>query len=353
MDHEERPVCSPSDIVVDPASGQRICKTTGEVIEESIPDEGGEWRRYRNGEVKGYQRAQVITNYLGPDAMAPTHVISAKDRESRRELNRITSLTMRRRGMMRKIRGTVLYDRDKGPLNTIYKYLNAIVMELNIPWNKDIMNIAGWIIQSYYINRKKEGERNKRQVVMPDREKWAVAMVALKKALETFNQPLSEKELLEATVSASKKYREEELKSQLWRVLKRINEYGILRDAFKSRVIAMQSVKIMRGDTYSLRILKRINSFINRLVEELGLDIEVGRIALRFVKAYLESGNGRVSLYGRKPEFIAAAAVYFAARIRNYNVTQKQVADVFRLSEANVRKTLRLLLSDRVVVVFL
>ena len=345
--------CDPRDIVVDPVSGQRICKTTGEVIEELIPDEGGEWRRYRNGEVKGYQRAQAITSYLGPDAMAPTHIVSAKDRRSRRELARINSLTRRRRDVSRKIRGTVLYDRDKGPLNTMYKYLHAIVAELNIPRNKDIMNIAGWIIQAYFVNRKKEGERNKRQVVMPDREKWAVAMVALKKALETFNQPLSEKELLEATAAASGKYREEELKSQLWRVLKRINEYGILKDAFKSRVIAVQTVLNSQGDTYSLRILQRINSFINRLVDELGLDMEVSRIALRFVKAYLDSGNGRGSLYGRKPEFIAAAAVYFAARIRNYNITQKQVADVFRLSEANVRKTLRLLLSDRVVVVFL
>ncbi len=351
MEVEARPGCDPRDVVVDQVSGQRICATTGEVIDEFLPDEGGEWRRYKNGEVKGYQRAQAITSYVTPDANAPTHIVRPKGKATRWEFSRLRS---RRRGVTSRIQGTVLRDRDKTSLSKIYNYMGEIIRELNMPRRNEILNLAGWIIQAYYRNRKREGEENNRNIIMPEREKWAVAMVALKKALETFNQPLSEKELLRATAAASGRYSEEELRSQMWRVLKRINEYGITKEAFRSRVIAIQSITSRTSaDTYSLRVLKRINSFIDRLVRELGLDMQVGRMALKFVRAYLESGNGRSSLYGRKPEFIAAAAVYFAARILDYNITQKQVADVFHLSEANVRKTLRLLLSDRVVVVFL
>ena len=84
-------------------------------------------------------------------------------------------------------------------------------------------------------------------------------------------------------------------------------------------------------------------------MSELELEREVYKLALEFVKASLSSGK---NLYGKKPETIAAAAVYLAARLYGHeNVNQSSIARVVKIKESNVRKLYRYLMDGVVVLV--
>ncbi|MCE4609078.1 MAG: hypothetical protein GSR72_01210 [Desulfurococcales archaeon] len=58
-------------------------------------------------------------------------------------------------------------------------------------------------------------------------------------------------------------------------------------------------------------------------------------------------------LPGKKPEAIAAAAVYLTARLMNFDVSQKEVADIVWIKESNVRKAFRFLIEDLTIMVYL
>ncbi|MGC9071232.1 MAG: hypothetical protein ACP5HK_00830, partial [Acidilobus sp.] len=71
--------------------------------------------------------------------------------------------------------------------------------------------------------------------------------------------------------------------------------------------------------------------------------------AVEFIRKSLEA-PGKTP-YGKKPEALAAAAVYLVARLNGYEVSQTDVAEVVNLKESTVRKLYRFLMDGMVVVV--
>ncbi|MEM0491225.1 MAG: transcription initiation factor IIB family protein [Acidilobaceae archaeon] len=99
----------------------------------------------------------------------------------------------------------------------------------------------------------------------------------------------------------------------------------------------------------SRRLVDRVETYINRLVSDLKLEDSVKKDALEFLRVALKSGK---TLYGKKPETVAAAIVYLVARLHGYeNISQSTVAERVKIKESNVRKLYRYLMDGMVVMV--
>ncbi len=337
-------------VVYDHARGIKICADTGEVIKEGLIDGRPEWRRFSStGESKGMVRAGTTLTHSVHDGFSPQLVITPKGK-AKRDFRR--HIQIRRGGRTRNIRSLVRGGvitpsdgREDAPLKSMLIAAHRLLRALDLHTN-NMTEMVGWVLQAYYWERKKEGEEKRRNVVITTRERLAAAVVAIKKVTEHLTIPMSENEIYAALKDQFPTVNVEEVRSQAWNVLKRMNRYGIA-----SRLRVRYNRSLVGMYTHSgARALNRITPFIQRLVRELDLPQSVANTAVKFVRAALHMGK---RFDGKKPEAIAAAAVYFAARILNYeDVTQKRVAEVFGLTETNVRKAYRKLIEDTVVVVF-
>jgi len=322
--------CKPENIITTP-DGIKVCSTNGMVISDSILDDRPEWRYYPSkGEKKGLERSSKPLTFSQHDGG-----VGAELRVRRKKFYNLSRIRQ-----MRKRRYKAPVQRSEIPLINTFSLMHKIVAALNLPRAQaySILEMAGTIIRKYFEERRTRGEEANKTTIISKRERAAVTIVALRKALSIHNLPIGENELYAAASLEVPEANTPEFKNYVWKITMRMNEYGI-----------HTIPKIGRQVPGIKARLNRIETFVVRLLAELGLPMSLRLPTMKFLEAVAKAGK---SLWGRRPEAVAAAAVYLIARLNGYErVTQKLVASVYNLSEANVRKTFRYLIEDIVIIV--
>ena len=292
-----------------------VCRNTGEVVSDNIITDLPEWRSSLDtGESKGLVRAGPPVRFTRHDQGLEVH-LEPRGRVWRHErsVGRVARAVRAGRSARR---GSVLP--GERPLVDILMRLNSVSRLLGLPSN--VAETASRILQAYNSRVRSLGSR---------RDRDALVAAAVSKAVELHNLGIPQSRILEALDVSE---------NMLWQAKKRLHDSGALEVYRRLRMPASE------------RLLARVQVFIGRITGELGLDMKVYRLAMEFVKASLR--ETRKNLYGKKPETVAAAAVYLAARLLGYEeVNQAKVAETVGIKESNVRKLYRYLIDNMVIIV--
>jgi transcription initiation factor TFIIB len=302
--------CPPDRVIVDPNTGARVCLETGEIIEEQVIGDGPEWRNLGEGHSKGVERAtttndSLMHNYgIGNLRLSPA--------KARSPLKRVQGL--RRSPVF--MSGVPLL---KGEASQVNLFSIAKRAASFFELNGSVEEALGQILHAYVERAKKPIGRDANKVVA----------AALEKVVEVYNLSISKGEVEQFFDIDD---------NDLWDGLKKLNEVGALE--------ALRQVIAAEGRS---RVLERSFTYINRIASSLSLPPAVAQDALRFIRESL-STPGKTP-YGKKPEALAAAAVYMVARLYGYEISQSDVAKVVGIKESTVRKLYRFLMDDMTVVV--
>ncbi|MEB3780056.1 MAG: transcription initiation factor IIB family protein [Desulfurococcales archaeon] len=288
-----------------------VCRNTGEVISDSIISDGPEWRNFPNqGQTKGLVRAGTPVTFrthnqgLGVDL----------EPHGRPGLHSRGTGRVARGFRASRRRGSVLP--GEKPLVDLLVRLNNAAKLLGVP--DGIVETAAGMLTEYHRKAKNLGS---------SRDRDALVAAALSKAVELYNWGLPQSRILELLGVSE---------AMVWSAKKRLYEAGAL-SLYKYRPA---------GD----RLLARVQVFAEMITRQLGLDMKVYRLAMEFVKASLR--ETRKNLYGKKPETVAAAAVYLAARLLGHeDINQAKIAETVGIKESNVRKLYRYLIDNMVILV--
>ncbi len=293
--------------------GYLVCPKCGFVLDDK--DNITDWPEWRyidsTGSVKGLERTSATNNMLRHD-LGIGDVTFIRPR-SRSVLKRVNDLRQRIS------RAHPLLNGESSAVS-LFKLANEAADHFELP--NAARQTLGTILRAYV-------ERSKRSV---GRDKKQIVAAALEKVIELYNLGVSKGELVDFF---------EINDDDLWEGLRRLNESGALEGL---RAVTLGS----SGDAYA-KLLERSMTYVNKIVSELSLPQQVANDSLTFIRTSLRSGN-KVP-YGKRPEAIAAAAVYLVARLHGYDISQASVAKVVNLKESTVRKLYRFLMSDMTVVV--
>ncbi len=202
---------------------------------------------------------------------------------------------------------------------------------------------VAYIIQAYYKARRMSKE-NGGTAVINSRERWGVVFYAISKASSLRNRPIPEKQIIDVIREIDPSVDEDTLKSMKWRVSRRVSEFGII-----NKLVRAQNTPMARSGVRNS--VARVKTFILSITRAMNLDMKVALAASKFVETAVKDGK---TLEGRRPEAVAAAAVYLMARIAGNDwITQQAVAREAMVKEANIRKTFKYLLKDYVIIVFI
>jgi len=298
-----------SEIIFDKRTGSRICLETGEVIEESVIGEGAD-NVARVGDGEGEQPLPLQHNRhdLGVGAA----LFASKGRGLRGS---------------RRVRVRIKYRHSPGaPVTKTEKTLIGLLTRLEeaarvLGFPPSAHQTAAMILKCF---------NSKLERAPSDGEAKAMIAYALVKAAQLHSLAIERGRIL-SSMDLS------ENDSRYWSVMsnQRIRECI----AHYNRKLATRR----RRDP-----LREISPFVARLVRQLKLDEDVGRDAMAFLAKNLEAGK---TFHGKKPESLAAAAVYLVAKLYGYDINQATVAQALGLKESNVRKTYRQLIAGMKIIV--
>ena len=281
--------------------------------EDDMISESPEWRYISStGSVKGLERSTAITTFLRHDNNVGA--VELRPARSRSVIDRVRALRMNRISTTRPLMS------GEASKIALFKLANDAAQHFDL--GQGARETLGAILHAYVDKAKRPVGRDRAKIVA----------AALEKVVELYNLGISKGEI-KAFFNIDD--------NELWDGIKKLNDAGAL-DAIKA---AQASVGPARGQ----RSLERVLTYINRIVDQLGLPHPIKLQALDFVRKSL-SVPGKTP-YGKKPEAIAAAAVYLVARLNGFEVSQSDVARAVDLKESTVRKLYRYLMSDVVVVV--
>lgn len=288
-----------SEIIRD-ADGSLICQETGVVIgNDSIADDSE--RIFRDDPRSLPRVGGPITNLRHDLGMGAEMSV----RKSRNPLERMAQRRIRRRTR-----------REEAQKITIFRLANDVTSRITMP--RAARETVGIILRRYLEKERPSGERHMR----------ALVAAAVLKVVEKYNLFVTRESVLQML---------EVSQEDLWSATRELTEKG--------------AIDILRRETGGgqERILARVETYINGLVSELGLDNVVAKDSMEFLRKAIRSGK---SLYGKRPEAIAAATVYLIARLYGYeSVSQALVAERLNIKESNVRKIYRYLIDNMVVLV--
>ncbi|MGC9134009.1 MAG: hypothetical protein C0171_05990 [Caldisphaera sp.] len=311
---ERCPKCGSRDLVTTP-EGKVVCQRCGIVIDENLLVDKPEWRSYNEKGIqntKGVERASQGTTYLRHDK--GDGVITFVPPKVR---NHLKSLNNRRLSMKHAT------SRQEMPRIALFVLANKVSDYFNLSLHP--RETLGYILHKYV-------EKNGNSV---GKDKEAIVAAALAKVVEVYNLNISQSEIEEFMGIDNNK---------IWEGKKRLNDLGILQEF---RYIEAQKVNYADNKD---RMLTRVVTYINRIVSTLNLDQQVIEESIRFVNNSIMSGK---TLYGKKPEAIAAAAVYLISRLNGYDISQKEIANSVSIKESTVRKLYKFLIGNMAVVVYL
>ncbi len=297
--------------IVVTGEGIKVCKETGEVIEDAVIDHGAEWRIFSDQQkVKGMIRAgSPLTSSRHDQGLS----VSVQAHGNPNIHNRGSKNTRRR---MRQYYATSPYHvspKDRYKVDIMTRLNNAADF-MQLPNN--IKETAGLILRHYLSYQK------------PQKSEYnALVAAALHKAIEVHNAPFNSKyvfEFLDVT------------ERDVWRAKKKLHEAG--------------SFSVISSRHSSDRLKKRVETYIEWTIRELDLPQSIYSKCVEFLDVALTPRWK--SLYGKKPEVVAAVIVYFVARLQGYSISQKRVAEVAKVKESNIRKLYRYLLDGTATIVF-
>ncbi len=237
-------------------------------------------------------------------------------------------VNVKTRNPLRRARGGPRYSgvsRRDVPLVTALRILQEAASSLGL--SRSVVETAALMLRSLF---DEQGGK------LPGKPEPLVA-AALLKACEIHNVAVAQGEVLELLGVSP---------SDLWKARARLSQSSA------ARRLQVQALARSRGG----RLLERTAQFIERIVGQLGLPGEVAGLAREIVEASLRAERRpgqRKDLHGKRPEAVAAAAVYLAARLLGHDsVTQKVVADAVKLKESNVRKHYRFLIDNIAIIIY-
>jgi len=293
--------------------GNVICVDTGRVIGAEL-DVGPEWNVARDRE-KGVDRTRASVRFTYTHHAQREHV----------SLEALGPARSRRLRMLRACRGgrrcghKVGFTYPERVQFDHFKLLRDAAQILDLP--REIQETAGMILHLYFSRTEKPRPSKAPQLVA----------AAVKEAMDLHGYTMPISRILDAFNIT---------KSDLWRGTRALSEAGVLG--------SLWSVNYRMGRGRLSRHIEMTKNFIIKAVGDLHLPMEVAMLANDIIDKIVEMGKG---LEGRRPEALAGAAVYLAARLYGYRVSQREVARVLSVMESTIRKQFRFILSDLVIIV--
>ncbi len=289
-ENNEASPCPPEDIIYDPQMGARICKSTGEVLEEGVIGDEAEWRAYTPEEKSKRTRVGSPVAYSKPNMGVDASIGGIR----RSGGGALKGISRRLEGgrLQRGFRtGRAIGNLEKN-INQAINMIDEIVSKLGLP--DSVKEEAAKL----YREAAHKGLTRGRSI-----ESMVAAVVYA--ACRKHNEPCSLEE-----IAGFLKLKETEAKREVAR------NYRLLVRDLQLRIPVIQPER-----------------FVYRIVSSLGLPDEVLADAIKIV----QEAKKRGITAGKDPSGLAAAAVYLAAFNHGFRKTQKEVAQVAGVTEVTVR----------------
>ena len=340
--HEETPptrILYGSNFVYDSRYGVVVDRDTGVIMNDVVISDGPEWRSFRENGVKGLVRSSTPLDYTRHDHGVHVEFGFGSKRAKGSPRRSILNYNIRSGLAQEKIVRKEIIARTCA--NRALKHFEGI--------NTHTEQIVHYIIGKYFEVKKSRKEN------VTEREARILAAAAVITAVRLTNLPVPRNKILEyfRDMFAGRLDVSKDLEHEIWTMMRKLSEYGIKKGLMR---IIMQEQR-RRGGRY---LFDRVKTFVRLIVSELewsgkypGLDQRLANATIDLLETILYKSGVMKPLPGKKPEAIAAAAVYLTARLMNFDVSQKEVADIVWIKESNVRKAFRFLIEDLTIMVYL
>ncbi len=282
--------CPPESIIYDAARGMKICKDTGEVIEQDIIGEEPEWRAYNAEEKQARSRVGNPLTYTKPD------------------FGSRVDLTPPRETGARKIRGL------GGRLGVLQNIRRGLIARSETGIEKNI-NQALRVLDEFVST-----------LELPNSVKEDAAKIYREAAHKGLTRGRSIESIVAAALYAA--CRRQKIPCTLDEMANILRTKG----AEAKREVAKCYRLLVRDLDLKIPVIEP-EQFISRIISELGLPDHLAAEAIQVVRMAKQKGLTA----GKDPSGLAAAAVYLAAMRHGFRKTQKEIAQVAGVTEVTVR----------------
>ncbi len=282
--------CPPDKIVFDPQLGVRICRETGEVLEEQIIGDEAEWRAYTPEEKHRRTRVGDPISYARPHMGIDAYIGTIKESGGKKAKGlgkRIEALRIQRGFRM----GRALGSLEKS-INQAIQLIDEIAAKLELPSN--VKEEAA----KYYREAASKGLTRGRSIE-------SMVAAVLYAACRSHQVPCT---------------------------LEEIAKFLKMRDFEAKREVARNYRLLIRDLDIKIPVIEP-EMFVYRIAGELNLPEPVVVEAIKVIREARKRGLTA----GKDPSGLAAATVYLAALKQGYRKTQKEVASVAGVTEVTIR----------------
>jgi transcription initiation factor TFIIB len=282
--------CPPESIIYDAARGMKICKETGEVIEQDIIGEEPEWRAYNAEEKQSRSRVGNPLTFTKPD------------------FGSRVDLTPPRESGARRIRGL------GGRLGVLQSLRRGLITRSETGIEKNI-NQALRVLDEFVST-----------LELPNSVKEDAAKIYREAAHKGLTRGRSIESIVAAALYAA--CRRQKIPCTLDEMASILRTKG----ADAKREVAKCYRLLVRDLDLKIPVIEP-EQFITRIISELGLPEYLAAEAIQVVRKAKQKGLTA----GKDPSGLAAAAVYLAAMRHGFRKTQKEIAQVAGVTEVTVR----------------
>lgn len=289
MSEEDVP-CPPDKIVYDPQLGARICAETGEVLEEAIITDEGEWRAYTPEEKARRTRVGGPVSYSRPHMGIDIQVGPYRE------------------GGGRKIKG-------------LSKRLEALRLQRGMKVGRAVGSLEKNINQALSVI-----DDITAKMSLPLGVKEEAAKIYREAAQKGLTRGRSIESMVAAALYAACR------RHKIPCTLEEITSYLKIMDIDAKKEAARNYRLLVRDLGIAIPVIEP-ERFVYRIASALNLPEQVVVDAIKIVRDSKRTGVTA----GKDPSGLAAAAVYLAALKHGFRRTQKEVAQVAGVTEVTVR----------------
>jgi len=276
------PVCGSTEFIYDPSRGEMVCKVCGYVIEENIVDTGPEWRAFDASQREKRARVGAPESILLHDKGLSTDI--GIDR-------RVSGLMREKIYRMRKWQSRLrISDAAERNLAFALSELDRVASQLKLP---------------RYVEE--EAARLYRE--------------ALKKGLI---RGRSIESVITACVYAA---------CRLLKVPRTLDEVADISRVDKKEIGRSYRFIARNLNLTPKKLFVKPTDYVDKFADELGLSDRVRKRAVKILEEAYEKGLTS----GKSPAGLVAAALYIAGLMEDEKRTQREVAEVARVTEVTVR----------------
>ncbi|MBO8174378.1 MAG: transcription initiation factor IIB [Thermococcus sp.] len=276
------PVCGSTEFIYDPEHGEIVCAKCGFVIEENIVDMGPEWRAFDASQREKRSRTGAPESILLHDKGLSTDIGSDRN---------VTGLMREKMYRLRKWQSRLrVSDAAERNLAFALSELDRIASQLKLP--KHVEEEAARLYREAV-----------RRGLIRGRSIESVIAACVYAACRLLKIPRTLDEIAD---------------------IARVDKKEIGRSfRFIARNLNLTPKKLFVKPT----------DYVNKFADELGLSEKVRRRAIEL----LEEAYNRGLTSGKSPAGLVAAALYIASLLEGEKRTQREVAEVARVTEVTVR----------------